>query len=390
MGWTSHLQSPPPPHPPASHTLPPAGKRAGLVCSLLGECAAAANTSSCDLSSTTAAGVTVVPAGSLGLCTIQGTTGGSAVQQPVSSSSANVVDAKPCQTNADCDSADLMCNMATPTSSCTCSTSNGLDTCQKYGQCMPTPCARCNTCMSWARGFASSNTAETSPTTLAASFVKGCRDQGNSAAACNAAQAEILGSRDGAAAKRPALMCATLGLCTAALGDTCTVKAEGTSPAALVSQLSMCTMDGRAAGPRVPGISEAVTLAAGQCFNTSGCDTSTGQRCSMASGQRVCTCSGGVDTCVQVGTCAATSCGTCRACVNATAPFALDVTKESSVSNLVNNWSTFCSGVLRRSSALCQKVAAAISASNAGNLGKRAGAICAALGGRLAHARGLC
>jgi hypothetical protein len=32
---------------------------------------------------------------------------------------------------------------------------------------------------------------------------------------------------------------------------------------------------------------------------------------------------------------------------------------------------------------LCQKVAAAISASNGGNLGKRTGAICAALGGRL-------
>jgi hypothetical protein len=54
----------------------------------------------------------------------------------------------------------------------------------------------------------------------------------------------------------------------------------------------------------------------------------------------------------------------------------------SSAADISAAWSTFCSSTLQRNSSLCAKVADSITRSYAGNIGKRAGAICLGLGGK--------
>jgi hypothetical protein len=71
----------------------------------------------------------------------------------------------------------------------------------------------------------------------------------------------------------------------------------------------------------------------------------------------------------------------CACSVAGVASFVASQAKPSAAADVSAAWSSFCNGTLKRNSSLCAKVADSIRASNAGNIGRRAGAICLTLGG---------
>jgi len=90
--------------------------------------------------------------------------------------------------------------------------------------------------------------------------------------------------------------------------------------------------------------------------------------------QQACTCAAGTDTCY--GYCIPTPCGACNTCVKNVRAFTATVRFNKSSAAVALAWDAACKGTLQRTSTSCEFVRAQILASQDGNLGKRAGAIC--------------
>ncbi|KAF8072463.1 olpB [Scenedesmus sp. PABB004] len=342
--------------------------RAGLLCSTLGECPLAGLPVGCSLASAGADNASaLVPAGELSLCTADGTTGGSPLPAILPPAPAATM---LCASTADCNSTDLTCSMAGAARvRCICDPTDGSEACTRLGE-----------CMSSMAGFAAQQANVSNSSLAAEAFERACAAGGIRAAAlCAQVATAVRASRAGNAAKRPAALCRQLGECGAGGGanDSCTIDLGGaTTP---LAQLSLCSPSG-APGGLVPGVSASAELPAGRCRTSADC---AGEfRCSMASPAPLCTCADGVDTCFEHGKCAPTACGTCASCVAAVGPFVAAQGAAATPSAVGDAWRAwaFCTNVLRRNASRCAETAAAVVASYGGNLGRRAGALCSALG----------
>jgi hypothetical protein len=192
------------------------------------------------------------------------------------------------------------------------------------GQCKPTPCTNCNTCISAMNTFAATQLTVTNSAAVAEQFYTTCVNQNRSAALCSQVQNAIKSSQQGNAGKRPAMLCRMLGECKAAANSSsCIVQVPasttGNATVVALNQLSMCSATG-APGALVTGISSNSSLPAGRCRQTSDCPAAASgaapaYRCSMAAARRMCMCSGSgdaaADSCYDHGACILAECGRC-------------------------------------------------------------------------------
>lgn len=73
----------------------------------------------------------------------------------------------------------------------------------------------------------------------------------------------------------------------------------------------------------------------------------------------------------------------CTCSIANVAPFVTSQQQQTSAANVASAWQTFCTDILKRNSSACSGIATSISNSYAGGMGKRAGALCLALRGKL-------
>lgn len=226
------------------------------------------------------------------------------------------------------------------------------------------------------QGFVAQQQNNTNSTSLANSFYSMCTGK-FAITACTAIQASILTSTAGNYGKRAGRLCTDLGLCTADMTSGCqlNVSADNTTTPP-TGTLDLCTLQGTSLGASLAGVAASTALPPGMCQNTTDCN-SADLTCmvNLASAQQLCTCTNGTDTCIPLGTCRATDCASCGQCVAATKPFAQQQALVTNASAIAQAWTPFCATTGRSNNA-CAVVAPQIAASFAGNLGKRAAALC--------------
>ena len=216
------------------------GKRAGLLCSALQECAKDLGTS-CNITAAVGSANVTRP---LGLCSIEGVNGGTPVNNIGSSIT---IPTGRCFLSEDCRSTDLMCSMSgTTVKACACA--DGSDTCRDLGSCIPTPCKACSNCLVEWRMFAWANLDTMAAATIASVFKTACDASGRNTTLCGEVQAAVAASRDGAMAKRAGHICRRLNECDITnLGTSCVVSArtlDGRVLSTPLSNLSSCTLEG--------------------------------------------------------------------------------------------------------------------------------------------------
>jgi hypothetical protein len=244
---------------------PWAGRRAGLLCGLLKDCAQAAGKEQCAVKVQTDA--TGTKTARLDMCTVEGIEDGTAVAGTAPSFSFT---GRRCFSDADIKDDGLTCDVTTPGSTSTvCVCDAGVDTCRTLGTVVKTPCRQCNDCLKeWGR-FAAQQRFQTASSAVAQAFAKECTSSGRSLAACAAVNSSIIASTAGNYAKRAGLVCQALGECNAAAyGANCSLSApRAASPGSLTSasQLDLCSLEGLPNGTALPGVSNQLP--------TGGCDS---------------------------------------------------------------------------------------------------------------------
>ena len=353
------------------------GRRAGALCVALGDCdppaaLVAMENSTCDLATEQ-----VVPAGVVDQCTLQGTSEG--VPSPDPKSVAAPVEA--CF-KGDCShmgaAGEFICDSSNAGQVCSCS--GGKDSCERYGLCQRSPCKVCNDCLAQMRVFAAEQDTVADGSMVASAFWTACERSGRSNGVCYEVQLAIAASVKGNLGKRPAAVCRLLTECPVEqLSEAnCTIPIPDKAAAVPVSELDYCTVSGFSSGNRVVGVAAAeAPLDTNRCFTTADCGSAERGCVGATDGATVCVCADGVDTCKQLGQCALTSCGVCSTCIQKAAAF-VDANKASDVPTLVTAFLKECSA-WGKSEGVCTSVAAAISSSFNGYMGRRAGMLCSQL-----------
>lgn len=242
---------------------PRVGRRAGLLCGLLKDCAQAAGKEPCGVKVQTNA--TGTKTGPLDMCTVEGIEGGTAVAGTAPEFSFT---GRRCFSDADTKEVGLTCDITTPGSTSTvCVCDAGVDTCRTLGTVVKTPCRQCNDCLKeWGR-FAAQQRFQTASGAVAQMFAKQCAGTGRSLSACAAVNSSITASTAGNYAKRAGLVCQALGECNAAAyGANCSLsapRAGGAGSLTSTSQLDLCSLEGLPNGTALPGVNN--QLPAGGC-----------------------------------------------------------------------------------------------------------------------------
>jgi hypothetical protein len=124
-------------------------QRAGSLCKAFGECDASQLAGCALASAANATHPVAVLAGSLDLCTMEGTSAGAQVLGV----EANIT-IRPghCLSDGDCGNSSYRCSTASATKSCTCDL--GADHCSTVGHCVRTACKVCSDCLEEMRGLA--------------------------------------------------------------------------------------------------------------------------------------------------------------------------------------------------------------------------------------------
>jgi hypothetical protein len=132
-------------------------------------------------------------------------------------------------------------------------------------------------------------------------------------------------------------------------------------------------------GELPPGVRPAGFRPLGTCFNSTDCNT--GFDCQgLTDGKLTCSCdpATGKDACRTIGSCVMQPCKACEVCVQAMQLFPSIVETETRADAVADKFRSFCAGT-GRSPVVCEATAAAVAGSVAGNLGRRAAALCASL-----------
>jgi hypothetical protein len=263
---------------------------------------------------------------------------------------------------------------------------------------MPTPCTLCQTCLSRVtKEFIAPWLYELDGGRLADAFSLYCAaaalGDGN-VTRCTAVAASVRNSgANGNAGKRAALVCQGLGECNATLlsstpgGCWLTVLRLTSSTTMLPSNqsttaLDLCTAEGVPLGTRLPGITASLAeLPPGTCRANADCAIP-GTVCNMSGARAVCACVGGEDVCVNIGACRQTPCARCAGCVAAMQAFVHAPSTEAlmDAGTLASAFYAACLASRQWTASLCFAARTAVEGSHNGNLGRRAAAVCAALG----------
>ena len=124
-------------------------QRAGSLCKAFGECDFN-QLAGCSLTSAANATLPVaVPAGSLDLCSSEGTSAGT---QVLGVEATITVRPGRCLGDGDCGNSSYKCSTTSATQACTCTL--GVDYCSALGYCVRTACKVCNDCLEEMRGLA--------------------------------------------------------------------------------------------------------------------------------------------------------------------------------------------------------------------------------------------
>lgn len=371
------------------------GKRAGLICTMLGECEPQRFEATCDLGSASPP----ILDGDIDLCKPEGTKPSESTIPGVAAAGINITTAMQgyCynSTNGYCPAGQECAKDqpgVTALKRCFCGNTTGLDTCEDYYPCVDTPCTQCTKCMSVMRAFANQATIqnEVIPQKVADAFKSQCFGAGVDAATCIGIAVKIADSYQGSLGKRPAWLCKQVGGCPSnitTLPADCVITGNRTGSEANLTrddfaQGGLCTVDGWATGAVVPGIYPNSTKPSWACTTDSSCNATTNEVCSTAANKQFCTCdpATGVDSCSDIGQCVAISCATCNSCLQKTGAWISSRTTVTSASALATAWSSHCSGTLGiTATGLCDSVKNAILSSYNGNIAKRAGNLCSRL-----------
>ena len=233
-------------------TLAPSfGKRAAGICTMLPDCSPAA------LSNTTMLSIPGLMAGSVlqgspldfDFCTVEGFSGGRLLPDFIP---ANSLPREACSVDSNCTGmgAGLFCNRTTTRRYCTCL--NGTDTCMDLGQCQPTPCTRCQTCLQAVLSqFVAANLYQPKEV-LVANFNTTCtlmqQEKNNT---CKVVVGNINGSvPNGVLGRRAGGLCRALGACDPAVLSDCTMTVTSPDQKNSTGALSLCTVQGVAGGVR--------------------------------------------------------------------------------------------------------------------------------------------
>ncbi|KAF8061401.1 hypothetical protein HT031_004492 [Scenedesmus sp. PABB004] len=382
-----------------------AGKRAGAICRALGACNVTQFESSCSLASA------AVPAGTLDVCTVQGT-GAAASTRPPNTVPANFnLTAGMCKLNATnpaltvgCTNSSQECGSvrgaARAAIKCVCNASTGADACYDVWTCVDTPCTKCRSCFTAMRSLAAAHAATTNATAVAASVQERCLSLGAPAASCASLRFQVDASYNGNLGKRPAWVCGEMGPagCDAdaapAIAGDCLVGANRTANESSVyfANLTLCSTNGLAA--LVPGVSAAgAAKPNGTCDADRACNATAGEVCSYVAGAAFCTCDAatGADTCSPLGECKVITCAACATCVRNAATWAAPRVNRTDAAALATEWQAFCTSAAigtPQTAATCAKAGALITASVNGNFAKRAASLCSAVYRERARAAG--
>ncbi|KAF6254423.1 hypothetical protein COO60DRAFT_1665172 [Scenedesmus sp. NREL 46B-D3] len=386
-----------------------AGRRAGSICRLLGDCNPARLSTDCSALQQCSnlqsdcrlkAEAIGVDTSSLDLCSVEGVDGGTALKDVVTVAG---VPAGRCLTDADC-SADMQCNTGNTTRVLRCSA--GLDTAMSYGLCVAkppppalvTPCERCSSCITAIKSVVDAANASSSQSagSLAAGFSAWCSAQNTyPLTSCRAVQTSISDSFNGNLARRAGALCTRLGECSSSVAADSACRIVTGGNATLTGQLDACTVEGVSTGVQVQGTFTGTGMPPGACVLDSDCDSSSS--CSSDQVTTICRCMGGTDSCDSLSTCKArpapppppapvavvSPCKRCESCLKEVQGLsaAQGVAASTDAVTISGRFLAACtSSFARGDTLLCREVSSAIAFSYQGNLAKRAGALCKRLG----------
>lgn len=374
------------------------GKRAGKLCTELGECEPVRFERDCSLASINPLLSTSVPNGKVDQCKPQGTSAGTVIIPGVEATLNytagtcfnDTAGSTGCPATQQCDIRPEVAQHV-----CVCSNTTGTDECKLRYPCMDTPCTKCSTCMSKMREFTTLQSTRTTtvPQQVADAFKAHCSNAKYDATLCSIVAKQISDSLEGNLGKRPGWLCQQLKGCPTnmtTLPSTCVIvtSASSTAPNVTNANFDLCTMDGWSTGAKVQSPSmypnTSVPWPAGTCNGTSGpgsCNATLGQLCSYAANRQFCTCdpATGKDVCKPMGDCVTVGCRECNTCISRTIPWIATRINVTDASVLGADWSTHCASIPGSTSALCEAIKTAILASHNGNLAKRAGNLCSRL-----------
>lgn len=349
------------------------GKRFGMLCKAVGACDPTQFEASCSLADNA-----LVPAGSLDVCSVPGTTGGTALAIPNRVAAGTLLATGLCfntqGNNSGCADTKMCATDSITGYQCVCNRTTGIETCTPYYTCVDTPCTKCRNCMATAKAFTDKWQAETSSSSIAAAFKLDCLNKGNTLQACSELALKIEASYHGNMGKRPGLLCQS----SCNVSADCVVAANKTAnltvtPVLYAGNYSLCTVDG-ASWSAVAGIP---VVANNTCGVNSDCNTTNNEICTFAAGDQNCACdaTSGKDACTDVGYCKAINCATCQACLTAVNAFVKRNLKVVDPAVIKADWLATC-GSANGASADCAASAEAIASSPHGNVGKRAATLC--------------
>ena len=239
---------------------------------------------------------TAITATKLNLCTLEGLEGGTSLP---GISATGTLPLNTCDTDADCNSADLQCSRLDERPLCACF--DGKDSCRKIGGCVTTPCKACNNCLLSLQTFVTGHAAASAAATGADFFVLCTESLRYSIPMCTSIRDSILSGMGGNLGRRAGGLCMILGACPKQLPDACWLT-NGAVSTPLIGRLDTCTLEGVTGGTAVTGIVAAGTLPNRKCRATVDCGGA-GFFCSMDVGitSRQCSCTAGEDTCEMLG-----------------------------------------------------------------------------------------
>ena len=222
------------------------GKRAAGICLMLPDCSAATlpPTASLLIEGLVPGSVFIGALQDLDYCTVEGF-GGATSLPGVSLSSKWPPGA--CQYDETCTAvgSGLLCNKTSTMKFCTCD--KGVDICVELGQCQPTPCTTCQTCLqAMASRFVASNLYQ--PTeTLVSNFNVSCMGLQLAADAqtCQAVTGELSSALpNGNFGRRAGLLCKVMGQCDAAALEGCSLMVAFPGQKNVTGTLDLCTVQG--------------------------------------------------------------------------------------------------------------------------------------------------
>ena len=151
--------------------------------------------------------------------------------------------------------------------------------------------------------------------------------------------------------------------------------------AAATIELDDCTVEGLPGGTVLPEIHAANSkLPGGSCQITADCG-STDLICDTSSSTPFCTCQGGVDRCKPISICKPTPCSLCDSCIQSLVTKFLPANLYEGREAVAANFNAVCPTLLGASTEQCSVVSNKILYNlPRGNIGRRAGLLCAKLG----------